>query len=445
MEMVSGLRDCFLSVSSAFTAPTFRSLCAQVVGWLFAPRRTISGILVASGLAGTRHHSAFYRVFSSAKWSLDELGLLVARLVIECFCLQGTVFLAVDDTLARKRGTKIHGVGMHHDPLLSSRKTSVKSRAHCWVVLAIVVPVPWAKKVVALPILFRLYRSPKSLPQSKPSDSIDAARTKPQLAVELLKLLAKALPGRKLHLLGDGAYGCKEVVCNLPANVQVTSRIRLDARLFGEAPPRTGRAGRPALRGERLPTPTRLLETRCGTTHVLNLYGRREKARIVAQDALWYATAGTRMLRVVAVQSKTKGRTPQAFYTTDLDATPLEVLTRYAMRWSIEVAFRDAKQHLGFEDPQSTTRKAVLRVAPFAMLLLTFVYLAFAKTSRHDSSRIITPRRPWYTQRSSCSFADLLATLRQQTVRAHISSVRHDPNQLAESLEALVCHCTGAA
>ncbi len=64
------------------------------------------------------------------------------------------------------------------------------------------------------------------------------------------------LPGRALHLCGDGAYAS---LCGagLP-RVEVTSRMRRDAALYEAAPPRTGKRGRPRLKGERLPTPPEL-------------------------------------------------------------------------------------------------------------------------------------------------------------------------------------------
>jgi hypothetical protein len=50
---------------------------------------------------------------------------LVVFDVVLCFVAPAaTVFLAVDDTLARKRGLKIFGVGMHPDQLNRSAKVT---------------------------------------------------------------------------------------------------------------------------------------------------------------------------------------------------------------------------------------------------------------------------------------------------------------------------------
>ncbi len=101
-----------------------QSFLIVLAGWVFARRRTVTGMIQAAGAVGTKHHSAFHRVFAAARWSLDELGLAVLALVLRLLDPAAGVWLAVADTLARKRGLKVFGVGMRHDPLLSSRARS---------------------------------------------------------------------------------------------------------------------------------------------------------------------------------------------------------------------------------------------------------------------------------------------------------------------------------
>ena len=84
---------------------------------------------LAAGVAGSRHHASFHLFFANAPWPLDMVGLALFRMV-EPFC-KSTLFLAVDDTLARKRGMKMFGTGMHHDPLLTSRGKAVTNWSHC--------------------------------------------------------------------------------------------------------------------------------------------------------------------------------------------------------------------------------------------------------------------------------------------------------------------------
>ena len=124
-------------------------------------------------------------------------------------------------------------------------------------------------------------------------------------------------------------------------------------------------------------------------------------------------------MRVVAVEPLSGGRPVQAFYSTRHDASAEHVLTWYARRWAIEVTFQNAKTHLGFEQPQGWTRHAVERTAPTAMLLYSLIVLWFAKVGHHRFRR---PNCPWYTTKRHASFADMLATLKRESVREQVLS-----------------------
>ncbi len=106
-------------------------------------------------------------------------------------------------------------------------------------------------------------------------------------------------------------------------------------------------------------TPEQMLGQRAERVE-LKLYGRQDRARICDAVGCVYA-APARPLRIVAVEPLVRGRTKQAFYSTCHQATAVDVLTWYAWRWSIEVAFHDSKQSLGFEEPQGWTRRAAHR------------------------------------------------------------------------------------
>ena len=89
--------------------------------------RGLARMILAAGDAAEKHFSSDHRLFSAARWSLDALGLALFDL-IEPF-LGKVVMLGLDDTLARKRGLKMFGTGMHHDPLLSSRGKAITNVA----------------------------------------------------------------------------------------------------------------------------------------------------------------------------------------------------------------------------------------------------------------------------------------------------------------------------
>jgi hypothetical protein len=428
MSLVASFVELVEPLSFAMSTPVFTRFLILLTGWVFAPCRTITGMLVAAGVAGAQHHAAFHRVFSAARWSLDQLGLIVF-LLLKGLLPEGTVKLALDDTEAHKRGLKVYGVGMHHDALLSTRKKPVLTWGHCWVTLAVIVQLPCCPdRVFSLPILFRLYLNEDAAARAR---HIHRART--QLAVEMLWVLCEAHPELHFHLVADTTYGGESVLGHLPANCDLTSRLPMNARLYEPPPPRQpGTRGRPRRRGTKLPTPTQMLRQRAHQVkHAV--YGLKQKARVVEAVARWYGVP-ERPLKVVAVQPQSGGRPEQAFYSTRVEDTAEQVLVGYAERWSIEETYRGDKGELGFEEPQGWSRLAVLRTAPIAMLLYSLIVLWFARVG-HKLYRALV--RPWYTQKTQPSFADMLRTLRRESLLAMISEQvgeRHLPQNLVASL-----------
>ncbi len=410
MELVPGFMALVQGLSATMTAPTFASLTTVLTGWVFASRHTVTRMIVAAGNIADKHFSSYHRLFSVAQWSLDSLGLALFELIHPF--LGDDVLLGLDDTLARKRGMTMFGTGMHHDPLLSSRGKAITNWGHSWVVLGVIVEFPFRKgHYYCLPILFRLYLNKKSAAKHR-----RAYRTRPELAVEMLGVLCNHRKNRRFHVVADSAYGGQSLLCFLPMNCELTSRLVKDARLYGPPPERkAGTNGRPRKFGERLPTPQAMLNGRCRRV-TLEIYGRSETARLADQVAHVHA-APRRPLRIVATEAIKGGRGQEAFYSTRVEATAEQVIAWYAMRWSIEVMNRDCKQHLGFEQPQGWTRRAVERTAPMAMLLYSLIVLWFARDGHRNWSPFICS---WYKSKTQPSFADMLGTLRRLSVRQQV-------------------------
>jgi hypothetical protein len=74
----------------------------------------------------------------------------------------------------------------------------------------------------------------------------------------------------------------------------------------------------------------------------------------------------------------------------------------------------------GFEQPQGWSRRAVQRTAPMAMLLYTLVVLWFSREGHRHYQPLAWP---WYPGKTQASFADMLATLRCQSVRQEVLSM----------------------
>lgn len=409
MYLVTSFAFVLQELAVTMTAPSFQNFMVLVTGWVFASRRTVTGMMLAAGVAGVRHHAAFHRLFSAARWSLDMVGLTVFRILR--VWLKEPVLLSLDDTLAAKRGLKVFGAGMHYDPQLSSRSKTITRWSHSWVILAVVVRFPWRPEhPFSLPILFRLYLNHQSAQKHR-----RAYRTRPELAMEMLRLLCRCHQESRFHVVADSAYGGQGILLSLPSNCDLTSRLVLNARLYGGPEPRTGKPGRPRKRGPQLPTPKQMLKDRTRRIS-LELYGRRHSARVCDTSGFLYA-APQRRVRVVATEALAGGRGQEAFYSTCSEATAEQVLTWYSWRWSIEQTIHDSKQHLGFEEPQGYSRWAVERTAPIGMLLYSLIVHWFALEGHRHYQAL---NRPWYRQKSQPSFSDMLLTLRRQSAHEQI-------------------------
>jgi hypothetical protein len=402
---VAALLAVFNLLRPAFTRPTFDKVVPLSLGWLLAAgRRTVTTALVAGGLAGKRHHAAWHRVFSHARWDVDEVGRLVFECLLRLVGPDQPVAVAVDDTLAHKKGPHIFGLGTHVDAVRSTRRHRIFAFGHVWVVMAVLVKLPFSRRPWALPVLFRLYRGKK-----------DCARRaepyfkKTELARQMIEVVAGWASGRPVHVVGDCAYCVGTIGWHLPCNVQLIGTMRPDAALTAAPPPpkNPGR-GRPRTRGARLPTPQALAADDAvpWKTIEVELYGRTQAVRYKSLRAQWYRACHGRLLHIVVVEVTTGSLDLRVFFSTNPDLPVEAVLQGYSQRWAIEVTFRDIKQHLGFGDSPARTRRAVECTAPFVGLLYSLVVYWYAEAG-HGSPFAVIPLRPWYRHRSGVSFADM--------------------------------------
>jgi hypothetical protein len=418
-----------------FTAPTFATFVTIAAGWCLSPRhRYITEMIQAAHAVHRGHHSRYHRFFSDAAWSIDDLYDALARRAVRDFYPEGAIVTGVDDSLCRKRGLTIFGTGMHHDPLISSRKRAWVSWGHDWVILSLIIPnPPWSPtKVWALPVGLRLYRNRQGLTKGPKKERGKGAkrklpkdpnhRTRPELAVELIERFAKLFPKREIVVSGDSAYGGQSVLQHLPRNVDLISRVAANAALYQPAPPRRPDQRGPARKkGDRLPgmaewaadsTPWQELE--------FDHYGLHATLRVKTITGLYYKAGKQRLLRIVLVRDVKGGRPDQMFYSTRTDWNARAILTHYAWRWSVEVMHYNAKQMMGLEDPANRTAQAVQRTAPLGLALYGLTLIWFHEGGHRSLSY---PDRPWYPGKDEPSYADILASLRRETWRDQFPGV----------------------
>lgn len=441
MEVTSSFLVLLSEFQCVFTAPTFVTFLRLMTGWVLTHRRRfVTDLIWSSGSTHVGHHSRYHRFFSKSVWKLDTLSWVLAKLLISIFAPTGIIELAGDDTLCRKRGLTVYGTGMHHDPLISSRAKPLVSWGHDWVVLTMLVHCPWAPtKVWALPICFRLYRNRQGLTKGRkgkktPSRRDPNHRTRPQLLVEMLSLVAGWFPERKFVVSGDSAYGGQSVLSKLPANVDLISHVHPKGALYEPAPAlQDGQKGRRRKKGRRLPG---LAEWAADSQQPwqklkFNQFGLHATLLVKTIQALYYKAGKDRLLTIVLVRDAKGKRPEQMFYCTNLQWTARDILSRYASRWAIEVTFENSKQLLGLEDPANRTELAVRRTAPMALVLYSLIVTWF----HHQGHRQVKfPDRPWYPHKREPSFADMLTTLRRLSWKEHFRRLLPETSVVKKSL-----------
>ena len=397
----------------AFTQPTFQTFSMLVVGFVGRIRDcTVTGMLQAAGLAGEWHHSRAHDFFARCRWDPDKLGVALLDFLVAVFVgPHAPIRLAVDDTLFGRSGRRVWGAHYLHDgaqPEGSGRRTRW---GNCWVVVVLVVQLEClGGRPVGLAILFRLFRPRDDTHPDRPSQ--------PELARTLIDVILARFPTRIVELVMDGAYATR-AWRSLPDRVTVTTRMRANAAVFELAPPRTGKRGRPALKGERLASLAQLAATAVFEPVTITAPDGRTRVEHVARMAcLWYGPFHTRPIVVMLIRKpdRTDGY-DVAIASTDTTATTAELIARYDSRWTIETAHQEAKAH-GVGQARNRVREAVERTVPFGFLAQTITIAWYALHG--DPEADLDARRhaaPWYRHKATISYSDMLAALRRELIR----------------------------
>lgn len=444
-KVPSSLGGLLSLLAPCFTAPTHRTFQALIVGLVSQTHtRTVCGMLVGARLEGVWHHCRAHRFFSRARWSADELGLRIADLIVTRLLRPGApIVLAIDDTLVHRLGRRIHGAHWHHDATANAAG-AVIAWGNNWVVVGIVVRLAFLDRPVCLPIAFALWR-----PRRKhiPKGRSDPERpSKPRLARAMVDMIAARYPDRPVHAVGDAGYA-SGAWRGLPKRVTMTFRVRKDAALYAPTPPKTGRRGRPAKKGDRLPSLAQIAadSATAWTQSTARRYAKTQSLQVRDLPCLWYEALNDTPCRLILVADPDDPTRAQlALITTDLDSTPAELIERYAERWSIEVCFQDAKHVFGVGHARNRVQLAVERTAPFAFLTMTLTILWYALYAHHpDVVAEHRARAPWYLSKTNPSVADMLAKLRRTIIAAQYQP-RHAAAPTPQEITA-VQHAWAAA
>jgi hypothetical protein len=409
-----------------FSQRVWRHAQVLLLGAMLTPgARTVTAALRVMGLSTERHFTTYHRVLNRAAWSARHgsqilLGMLITMLVPP----GATLVLGADDTLERRSGRKITAKGCYRDAVRSSKKHVIRCFGLKWVSMMLLGPVPWSRRVWALPFLTTLCRPAKPGGRRRHKTSVDWVR-------QMMKQVRRWLPEHRLVLGVDGGFAAVALALACVKNrVVMVSRLRWDAALYHPPGPQApGKRGPKPTKGprqrsvqgwaERSDTPWESVE--------VDWYGgQRKHLWVFSRTALWYTPRLPPVaIRYVLVADPEGKLRMEAFFCTDLEATPVAILQWVVMRWSLEVTFEEGRAHLGLETQRQWSDQAIARTTPVLLALFSLVTLLALQWSH--GGEIPVPVTAWY-HKTEPTFVDCLAL-----VRRHLWRVRYLMNSAPEA------------
>jgi hypothetical protein len=385
-----------------FTQPAGVIFARLILGWILCPvRRTVTGMLPFADPLGEHAHDAFHRILPHARWSMAKLWQKLAKILIQAFCRNGIITLALDDTLFHHSGRKINGAGWWRDAVRSTKSKTVYAWGLNLVVLTLQIQPPWGGEPLGLPINMRLHRKNQA-------SLID-------LAEQMIKEVIQWFPKRQFCAVGDGFYATlagKELVA------AIISRIQCNAEIYDSpVKPRKKGPGRPRKKGKRLLCPEKMAHYVRDWQKVRVRERGKIKTRLVyARKVIWYRVSHQPILLVISRDPQGKEK-DDFLFTTDVAMDPAELLACYADRWAIEDTFKNTKQLLGGQHPQTFKDKGPERAAGLSLWLYSMVWLWYLMQKTNKRYFVI---QPWNPLKSMPSFADALSCLRRELWRERI-------------------------
>jgi len=396
-----------------FTAPTWRKLMTLLTGTLLADgRRTVCAALRLSGEADNAHWSSFHQVLNRAHWSELSASRCLLLLIVDTFLpAQAVIEIAIDETLERRWGPQVHKRGHYRDSALSSRQRSVSSPELSWIVMAVVVPVPWSPQPWALPFLVVLATTPGVSQQLGLRHHTVGERAR-----QMIRLLHRWLPQRQIRVLGDTAYSCLQLgVQASRCGVTLITPARLDSVLHAPPPEQRRRGGKPQVIGARLPALEAVLAdpaTAWQPSH-LQWYGQGQRTiEWCTGTALWYRIGHPPLpIRWVLTRDPQGKRPAKALLCTDQALSAETIITTFMHRWPLETTFEESRAHLGIETQRQWPGRTIERTTPLLLGLYSLVALAGREMAQAGTLQV--EQTAWY-RKPHATFHDVLAGLRRQ-------------------------------
>jgi DDE superfamily endonuclease len=387
-----------------------------LAGAILAPgKRTITSVLRIMGLGNEKHFQNYHRVLNRARWSGRAASRVLLGLLVQAFAPSGPILVGLDDTIERRWGRKIQARGIYRDPVRSSHSHLVKASGLRWLSLMLLVQIPWAGRVWALPFLTVL----------APSERYHQKRHRRHKTLvnwgrQMLLQLRRWLPERPIVLVADSGYAALDFLgclTNRKHPITCITRLRLDAQLYAPVPPRRkGQIGRPRRKGVRLPSLQQRVtdrKTKWSKVTVPHWYSAGPRTiQVATGTAVWYRVGLPVVpLRWILIRDPQQQFRPQALLSTNHEVSPEQAVQWFVRRWQLETTFAEVRAKLGVESQRQWSDRAIARTTPCLLALFSLVTLL--ATDLHQRGKLRLRLSAWYCK-TQLTFADTIAAVRQQ-------------------------------
>lgn len=409
------VQSLFGSLAPVFRRPSFLRFALLLVATILTVgNHTVANVLRTAGLLAPGAPSSYHRFFSCRRWSSWALARRLISYIFDHLVGAGPILLAADDTVDEHPGDHVYGKGCHRDAVRSSHSFTAFRWGHKWLVVAVLLPLPFTRRHWALPILIVLCHTDKA-------DRAHGRRhhTPAQRLRQLLLLLRRWFPSRVFTGTADGGFASHDlakVASQQQGHLDYVSRFHPKAALY-EPPPVVPPGakkpkGRPRVKGAKLDTPEQVVaktvqRPRCT---VAWYGGDTRTVALVSGTGHWYqAGQGLVAVRWVYVQDLSGTHRDEYFFSTNVNSSPQEVVETYTKRWNLETTFQEMRSYLGLETTRGWKKETVLRVAPCLFGLYSVVVclylLAPAKYRRAVGVQ--------WTGKQDVTFSDAITTVRK--------------------------------
>ncbi|MFI5344414.1 MAG: transposase [Chlamydiales bacterium] len=374
-------------------------------------KRTVCSALRVMGLSDEKSFAKYHHVLNRVKWSSLSASQILLQLIVSATGTLNPLVLFIDETLERRKGTKIKAKGYYRDAVRSSKSIVVKSSGLKWLTLAMSWRFPFSARHFALPFMTVL----------EPSEKCDKAakkrhKTTLQWTIQMLMQVIRWLKNTPIILVGDGGFACGKLawMC-LKHKICLITRLKMNARLYDFSPiSEPGKRGRKRVKGARLFGFREMVGMpNLGWREVVvEGYGKKAKRlKYISNTGLWGADDFFPIpIRLVLVLDPEGELDPIPLMCTDVAITAERIIELFIRRWNLEVTFEEVREHLGVETQRQWSDKAIARTTPILMGFYTIVCLIAHRL--HEERPIEVAQTAWY-EKTDATFSDLMKTVRK--------------------------------